>query len=244
MESSNQKRLHLQIYIDIVSKIVLGAFPKGHHLIEEDLAKTYGASRTPVRDALFALEKDGLIERTINRGAIITSFTPDDVEQIYEIRKSLECLAIRGANRNLKLSDLLQFEGRLEALSDCDPVKFSQAHADIDIELHQFIISHSHNRWLSIHMERISLLTHALRSMGYNILEHAHLRNNEHLGIVRALLRRDAELAEKLLDDHIERSKKIALEFFFENRFQRHVLAPVAAQQDRGEHRPRRKAAG
>jgi DNA-binding GntR family transcriptional regulator len=220
MPSENQKALSSRIYIEIVSKIVLGTFPKGQRLVEEELAETYGVSRTPVREAIFALQKDGLIERTVSRGAIVGAFTPDDVEQIFDVRKALECIAIRSANRNLKLNDLLRLEVRLRALADCDSAKFIQEHAAIDIELHQLIISHSHNRWLSTYMENISLLTHALRSMGYRNLDQASRRNKEHFGIVQALLRRDAELAEKLLADHIELAKKIALEFFLQNRRQ------------------------
>lgn len=233
MPPIKQEGLSSRIYIEIVSKIVLGAFPKGHHLVEEELAETYGVSRTPIREVLFALEKDGLVERTTHRAAVVASFTPDDVEQIYDVRRALECLAVRSANRNLKLHDLLQFERRLEALSTSDPAQSSETHVAIDIELHQLIISHSQNRWLSGYMDNISMLTHALRCMGHNILEDAFRRNEEHLGIVRALLHRDGELAEKLLAEHIELSKKIALQFFRQKLPKEQVLALVAEQRDR-----------
>jgi DNA-binding GntR family transcriptional regulator len=233
MPTIKQQGLRSRIYIEIVSKIVLGAFPKGHHLVEEELAETYGVSRTPIREVLLALEKDGLVERAINRAAVVASFTPDDVEQIYDVRNALECLAVRCANRNLKLNDLLQFERRLEALSTSDPATSSEAHVAIDIELHQLIISHARNRWLSGYMENISMLTHALRLMGHSILEDAYRRNEEHLGIVRALLRRDGDLAEKLLAAHIELSKKIALQFFIEKMPQEQAPAPIAEHRDR-----------
>jgi DNA-binding GntR family transcriptional regulator len=79
-------------------------------LVEEDLASAHDVSRTPIREILFALERDGLVKRVKNQGAKVVAFTADDVEEIYEIRKALESLAVRRAVPNLKLNDLFEFE--------------------------------------------------------------------------------------------------------------------------------------
>src|ERR1700733_3003120 len=90
MKRDTQQR-SFEFYTDILGMIVQGGLPPGQRMIEEDLAREYRVSRTPIREVIFALERDGLVARAANRGAKVIAFTPDDVEQVYEIRKVLEC---------------------------------------------------------------------------------------------------------------------------------------------------------
>lgn len=226
-EPITREQLKSKVYADILGKIMSGHYPSNQRLVEEELAQTYSLSRTPIREILFALEKDGLVERTRNCGAKVVSFTPDDVEQIYEIRCALECLSVRRAVRNLRLNDLLEFERRLEELNQHQGPKWNQKQAEIDFELHRLIVSHSGNRRLVAYLENISLLIHSLRLIGYGDNQHARQAGEEHLAIVRALLRRDVELSERLLASHIHASQRNALGLFSRQRERsgRHVLA-------------------
>ena len=210
-----REQLKATIYADILAKIMRGEFQPGQRLVEEELALTYEVSRTPIREILFALEKGGLVERSHNRGAKVVSFTPDDVEQIYEIRSALECLSLRRAIRNLPLNTLLEMERRLEALNRHQGPKWNQQQGEIDFELHRLIVTRSGNRRLVAYLENISLLIHSLRLVGYLDDRNARRAGEEHLEIVRSLMRRDLSLAERLLAEHIENSKKNAIELFF-----------------------------
>jgi DNA-binding GntR family transcriptional regulator len=211
---SLREQLKAKIYADILAKIMHGQFQAGQRLVEEELARTYEVSRTPIREILFALEKGGLIERTHNRGAKVVSFTPDDVEEIYEIRGALECLSLQNAVRNLPLNALLALEHRLENLHRQQGPKWNQQQTEVDLELHGLIVTHSGNRRLIAYLDNISLLIHSLRLVGYRDDRNAHRAGEEHLEIVRALLKRDLAVTERLLADHIENSKKNAIEVF------------------------------
>jgi DNA-binding GntR family transcriptional regulator len=158
-----------------------------------------------------------LVEHIPNRGARVVSFNPDDVEQIYDIRNALECLSIRGATRNLALKDLLDFVRRLERLDRRNGPRWDQQRVEIDLELHRFIVSHCGNRRLATYLENISLLTHSLRVISGDS-ERLDLAVREHLDIVRALLRRDSELAERLMRVHIENSKRKVLDLVLQGR--------------------------
>jgi DNA-binding GntR family transcriptional regulator len=94
-----RKILKSRIYADIVEKIIHGESRLGVSSAKKNWRGPNNFSRTPVREVLIKLEKDGLVERSRIQTARVVSFTPDDVEQIYEIRKALECLSIRGAAR-------------------------------------------------------------------------------------------------------------------------------------------------
>ena len=215
-------RLHSEqyseLYAALLGKIISGEYAPGDRLVEAELAAAHGVSRTPVREVLLALTKDGLVDRIRNRGARVASFTPDDVEGIYEIRKALEVLSLRTAVRTLRLSDLIELERKLDALNHGDPAKdnrWNQRQAEADVELHRLIISHSGNRRLIAYLDHISLLIHSLRLLGYRNGNHAQRAGIEHAAIVRALLRRDSEMSQRLLADHIEISKRNALDLFF-----------------------------
>jgi len=206
------------IYTDILRRIVTGKLAPGQRLIEEDLARAYRVSRTPIREILFVLTRDGLVEHLRNRGASVVSFTPDEVEQIYDIRNALECLSLRSASRNMPLNDLLDLERRLDRLNRLRGRRWNQQRMAVDLELHRFITSHSGNRRLVAYLENISLLIDSLGLIGYSDDERVQRGGQEHLDIVRALLRRDAEHAERLLRGHIENSKRSVLELFLQRR--------------------------
>ena len=173
-------------------------------------------SSLPIREIHFTLEKGGLIERNHNRGARVVSFTPDDVDEIYDIRNALECLSLRRAIANLPLKPLTDIERRLEELEQQQGLKWTQQHAALDVELYNLIVAHSGNRRLMAYVDNISLLIHWLRPVGYRDQENARRAGEQHLTIVRALLRRDPEPAQRLLAEHIETSKRNALEIIFE----------------------------
>src|SRR5262245_42010174 len=94
-------------YRGIVDFILSGAANPGEPLSERKLADSLAIGRTPVREALRDLARDGLIDVSPARGTFLRSFTADDVREIYEVRQGLEGLAAElaarhGATRELK----------------------------------------------------------------------------------------------------------------------------------------------
>jgi DNA-binding GntR family transcriptional regulator len=74
-------------------EIVLGWLQPRERLVEEDLARRFAAKRHVVREAIFTLERMGLVERAPNRGAVVRSLDSDEVRQVYDVRIALETLA-------------------------------------------------------------------------------------------------------------------------------------------------------
>ncbi len=79
----------------IEEEIVLGWLQPRERLVEEELAARYGVKRHVVREAIFSLERMGLVERIPNKGAVVRMLRASDVEQIYSVREALETLAAR-----------------------------------------------------------------------------------------------------------------------------------------------------
>ncbi len=79
--------------------IVRGTFEPGRHLSEAALAESFGVSRGPIREAFVTLEHEGLLKLERHRGARVTALSRQDIDEIYQLRLSLERLAIERAAR-------------------------------------------------------------------------------------------------------------------------------------------------
>lgn len=207
-----------RIYADVLKRILRGDLKPGERLVETQLADQYSVSRTVIREVLFMLTRDELVDRRHNQGTYVVSFTPDDVEDLYEIRKNLEILALRTAVPAMPLEPLFDFERKLRALAGKPAVQTSAEHAAIDLALHGFIFSHCRNRRLVSYLENISQLIHSLRLLGYELEDVVRLTGEQHLGLVQAFIRRDLVMAERLMAEHIDTSKRNALEMLLAQR--------------------------
>ncbi len=74
--------------------IITSEIPAGERIVETEYADRLHISRTPLREALRKLERDGLVEYVMRRGVVVRAFTLDDVEEIYTIRNALEMLTL------------------------------------------------------------------------------------------------------------------------------------------------------
>ncbi|GAG36804.1 unnamed protein product, partial [marine sediment metagenome] len=86
-----------KVYRRIIDAVLEGTFSAGERLVCNDIAKHFGVSRTPVREALVRLEKQGFIHSVPRSGTYVNSFTPEELKEIYEIREVLEGVAARMA---------------------------------------------------------------------------------------------------------------------------------------------------
>ncbi|MGN7201636.1 GntR family transcriptional regulator [Arthrobacter sp. SAFR-044] len=88
------------------TRIFEGHYAPGTRLVERDLAAEFSVSRLPVREALRMLRQEGLISDRGARGAEVSSLSPKDVEDLFDVRQSLEVLACRLAAKRATKDDL------------------------------------------------------------------------------------------------------------------------------------------
>jgi DNA-binding GntR family transcriptional regulator len=98
--ANNGSRGRVRAYEEIRQAIVEGRYRAGQRLIEKNLGEEFQVSRTPVREALRALESEGLVVSLPNKGAIVRSLSAQDVYDIYDLRVRLESLAAERAARD------------------------------------------------------------------------------------------------------------------------------------------------
>ena len=116
-----------EIAYEVLKKaIITGEIPAGERIVETDYADRLHISRTPLREALRKLERDGLVEYVMRRGVVVRAFTIDDVREIYTIRNSLEMLTLPGIIEKATREDI---DSLRERLSEMDRL---QAKDDIE----------------------------------------------------------------------------------------------------------------
>lgn len=210
------RRRHL-IVQSLLRDIFQGRLRAGQHLVTQTLADQYQVSHTPVREALIALSGIGIVDLVPNRGAIVRHVTARDVEEISQVRRVLECEAVRLACGRADEAALQDIAARLKRLMHVSPPikqRFITQSREVDSRLHDLIAASCGNKFLANELGRLKILFRAFRDVAW---EHHVLRSDyrrlaeeagEHLAIVEALLRGDAREAARQMSRHIRHGTK------------------------------------
>ena len=191
----------------------------GAKLRETDLAEEFGVSRARVRDALAALEQRGLVERIPNRGAVVIRLDLSQVFYIYDLREVLEGLAARLATQNAPpqtwQEDLARFRGPLKDLIGHGDLQDYIGHYEA---LRRKIIRAAGNPVLAEMLDIIFEKTQVLIRRIIILPGRAEVGRQQHVAMLQAMSRGDAEEAEKLRRSGL-RSAKAAFD-----KYQRFIL--------------------
>lgn len=207
MESKLQaivdKNIDQQIYKIIAEQIISGAMEPGTRLTEKEITSLLGVSRTPVREALKALSRDGLIELVPHKCALVRKLSPMDIAEIFEVRAVLEGLAARLATKHVPKRELAKLIGRIEACKD----ELNNGKVDLFVEsdtsLHSLILKYCGNKYLQKNIHSLNNLIHYFRVKIAKKVSRSMEAFNEHNRILMALEKQDADLAEAEMKDHI-----------------------------------------
>lgn len=204
--------LRNQIEAQIRTAIVDGHLKPGERLIESAIAEQLQLSRAPVREALSALEREGIIDYLPRRGYFVVEFTPKDIEEIYSLRLLLEIGALRRAIHHFSEADIQKMQDIVETFGQIEE-KWEQSRiADLDLSFHELICKAADHQRLYSVWDRMRMQTWML--MGVTTRTHFdHPQNHKqfHQKILDAILDQDVERAEMLLSEHIIDAQERAL---------------------------------
>jgi DNA-binding GntR family transcriptional regulator len=196
----------------LLRDIVNGQIRSGDHLVTQALARRFGVSHTPVREALVMLAGMGLLDVAPNRGAIVRKLTAREVREICQVRRALECEAVRQACGRIEAALLQSLATDLQRLIVVDSPNQHRFIAEarmVDSRLHDLIAIQCGNAFLVHELSRLKTLFRAFRDAAWN---HSKSHNDyhrlaaearEHLAIVDALLAGDRPRAVRAMARHI-----------------------------------------
>ena len=127
----------------------------GTRIVEEDLVRETGVSRTPVRSALMRLAYDGLIQQQPNRGAVVAKPSATDLRQVYEARAVLEVGAFRAAVHRRSDESVLQMEQNLQKQQDLTNLFNMTEYVRLNREFHWIITMEAQNAYYEKYLNEL-----------------------------------------------------------------------------------------
>jgi DNA-binding GntR family transcriptional regulator len=205
-------------YEFLKSSILSGRFNPGERLTEEHLAKELGMSRTPIREALHKLETEGLIKPLASRGFVASQDSKDDIEELFEIRAVLEGYALRVICDRIADSVLERLEETVRRAEDAlrgqnldDVFQWNTRFHDT---LHE-LLTDKHRLYHQMVTMRQYVLRYRKNTLQYP--DGGERTVDGHRKILLALRLRDPDLCERVMREHIQQSKKDALQSLFKD---------------------------
>jgi DNA-binding GntR family transcriptional regulator len=195
-----------EVYGSLREGIVRGEYLPGTHLVEANLTRAYGVSRSTIREALRRLHADDLVEVVPHRGATVRRLSLEDVMDLYTVREPIEALAARlaaaaPADAAEQLSSI--HEDAEVAVAANDRLRFTRANA----RLHRAIADMAGNRPLTIVLARLNtqIIGYQFASVANAInFERAH---REHGEVLAAIFARDPDAAERAMRRHLRSTR-------------------------------------
>ena len=204
MEEYQDQSLRGKVFRKLREDILSGVYKEHDELREITIGEEMGVSRTPVREALRQLELEGLVAIIPNKGAYVTGITPKDVHDIYKIRSMLEGLCARWATMNITENQISELE-EIILLSEFHLKKASSGKAkqvsELDGKFHKVLYIASNSRILEHVLSDFHKYVQVARTMSVG----AEKSIAEHRDILEAIKSKDADLAERLANEHIMR---------------------------------------
>lgn len=179
----------------------------GDRLVEYNIAKGMGVSRTPVREALRQLEIEGLATNVARKGTLVKGITKEDAMEIYDIREVLEGLAVRRACLNITRIQIFRLKEIIGIMTKSIDENDNDNYIKFHNEYNRIILDASNNKRLISQLEHIYEYLKSMRkiSLSNEIRKEEALLEHKH--IVEAIEKGDELLAEKLAREHVANAK-------------------------------------
>jgi len=190
-----------EAYIYLQDQIVSGALAGGSRLEVEKISAALGVSRMPVREAIRQLDAEGYVTIRPNRGAVVTSRTPTEIVELFEIRAVLEGLAMRLAISNISPPTLQDMEHELARLRRLET--HSVAWVEQHDHFHDLLCRLSGRSRLCIDIGRLRLALRPYIRLYSNLHAKPEIKGHEHERIIEALRSGDGDRAERVMRAHV-----------------------------------------
>ncbi len=205
-QENGASTLEEKVYTILEDQILSQKFHAGDSFTEMKLSKELGVSRTPVREALQRLDREGLIKLIPNKGAVVIGISERDLIDIYKIRMRLEGLAARIAaeradesllrtlSDNIDLTQFYMEKGNVEKVKD------------LDSAFHDIIYRYCESRILSKTLSELHRYIACYRKLSLTVEGRLKKSLSEHREIYDAIKRADSQSADELMSAHVERA--------------------------------------
>jgi len=182
----------------------------GAWIDEQSLAKEFGISRTPLREAIKVLAAEGLITMKLRRGAYVTEVNRGDLEQIFTILSLLEGQAAKEAATKAQEKDLNELDDMHLRLEKAAADRNLEQFFEVNVRFHERVIAIANNPWLTDVIADLRKVLKLQRKDALSRTGRLQSSLSEHREILKALLKRDPIAAEQAMRTHLARGLEAA----------------------------------
>ncbi len=200
-----------EIYALLKEQIINHDIPSGEKINIDQLARDLEVSNIPIREALTRLMAEELVYTVPFKGMYVAQISLQELDEMFEIRKELESLAIRKAVSQIPEARLVHLDQEMRKWSTGQPVNDNEKMnviAEMNQSLHGLILDYCDNQSLkgliNMYIDRIQRYSSLFqKGMEQQLLQDEW---DEHMLVVRGLVTRDAAMAEEALLNHLQNS--------------------------------------
>ena len=202
------------VFEHLKQAIIRGSVPAGNRLVESRIAEVMGVSRTPVREAIHKLEREGLLRKQPGGGFTVLGFTRQDIEETFGIRSVLEGYAAKLAAINHNEEDLVPLEQKIDEYGSYLNQGKLGTLPRINTEFHDLLY----------HLSRSSRLIKMINDLWDHIYRFrqiilkkeklARASHKDHIKMMAYIRNQDPEDVENLVREHILRGQAAVFEVF------------------------------
>ncbi len=204
IDIKNYKPLGEIVFDYLKNEIIEGRLTSGERLMEVSIAEKLGVSRTPVREAIRKLEKEGFVVIESRKGAYVSDATPKDILDIFEVRKVLEGFAAELAAKHMTDEEIFNLMITHKAFINALESNNVDALIQLDREFHNQIIKSSGNLKLIELTTQLSEQIQRYRSSYFLGSETFDDLAKSHTDIVEAIEKRNSDIAGNATRNHIK----------------------------------------
>ena len=202
-EVTDKFSLRGRVFHKLRDDILSGKYEEHEELKEVAIGEELGVSRTPVREAFRQLELEGLIQIIPNKGAYVTGITEKDVQDIYMIRSLLEGLCARWATEHITKEQMEEMEENIYLAKFHAQKGHLDQLAELDNRFHDIMYEACNSKMLEHQLKDFHQYVLRVRKKTLNNANRGPKSNEEHEQIMEAIKAGDADLAERLANQHM-----------------------------------------
>jgi DNA-binding GntR family transcriptional regulator len=206
-----KKTLQTLVYEHIREQIMRGSLKWGERLSEESLAHSFNVSRTPIREAIFRLEQDGLVIKKPHNGFCVREFTEEEINEICRVRAVLEPLLVGLVIENMNGELKSKLENNIRKSKECLRNREFELLIYQITEFHEILYDYSGSPKLCAFLSSLggeSLMNRCMAVKTEGVYEDFVA---QHTALAEALFSRNKPLAKKIMKAHLQEGKRCAL---------------------------------
>jgi DNA-binding GntR family transcriptional regulator len=211
MEQNNGKNLTEEAYQKIKGFILRSEIYPRQKIIIEDLAKQMGISRTPIREAMSRLVKDGYVKQIWNRGFFVNEITVEEVEELYGAREALEPYLAEEAARRVTPAQIQELEALLKEYGEYVERRPIRGRRLIDLVFHTKVAEIAGNSYLKRVLDEVFERIVLKQRIAVGQLDRGKDAWAQHRAILAAIRDRKPKTARQEALYHVRKSKYLAM---------------------------------